>query len=112
MRKLFVVFSLAILISCEKDKLISDSDIPGWLKNKIPESEELIESNPNSIASITAWLQFKYDGEYYFEFDNPISSSTHEVYRSDGTMLSVSDNLFFEYSRSSSCLLGFFMSRS
>ena len=104
MKKLFVVFSFAVfLLACEKDNTFSESDIPDWLKSKISESEEIIESNPNSVASITAWLRFKYNGVYYYEFENPLSSAYREVYTSDGTPLISTDPIFFDYQFDKCC---------
>jgi len=86
MKKLLLISTFILfIISCEKDRFVPNSEIPDWLKDKITIYEESLKSDPKSLCGITAWLRFKYEGNYYFEYDNPILSSGRPTYKYDGS---------------------------
>lgn len=90
MKKIIALaFTLSvILISCGKDNLLLPQDeIPAWLKTRIAEDEAKIESDSMSGLDLGAWMRYKFEGEYYFEYYNPIMSSLPPVFAYDGTAL-------------------------
>jgi hypothetical protein len=78
MKKISLMLFISIMLfSCEKDDyLIPTKDVPVWLKTKISQDELSIQQNPNKSASWGAWLRYKWQNEYYFEYHNIVSSST------------------------------------
>ena len=73
------VFSFLILFlllsSCEKDYPIPSNEVPGWLKSSIENDEQAIKDFPKSWKNYGVWFRYNYDGVYYFEYGNPLSSS-------------------------------------
>lgn len=70
---LLLIFSL-IFFSCEKEYLISENEVPDWLKDHISQAEKSIKENPKGFHSYAAWIRFKWQEEYYFEYHNMASS--------------------------------------
>ena len=71
---LLITFSF-VFFSCEKDYLIPNKEVPKWLKEKIEQDEQIIKDSPQLMNSYGAWLRFKWQNEYYFEYHNVLSSS-------------------------------------
>jgi hypothetical protein len=71
---LMIAFSL-ILFSCEKDYLIPEKEVPEWLKTSISQDEKLIKDSPQTWKNYGAWIRYKFQNEYYFEYQNVLSSS-------------------------------------
>jgi len=103
MKKILILCLLSLaVISCEKDYyLIPADEVPKWLKTRIAEDEKKIETNPMSGLDVAAWIRYKYESEYLFEYRNGLSSSGPELYHFDGdkTMFSLGKYLDFESSR-------------
>jgi hypothetical protein len=81
MRNLIVIFILSIfLFSCKKNNdkgyLLPDNEIPGWLKTQITKDEQKIQDSPQYMTSYGAWLRYNWQNVYYFEYHNPVSSSS------------------------------------
>lgn len=71
------MFFLSLMFfSCEKDYLIPDREVPDWLKAKISQDEQIIKDSPQLMNSYGAWLRYTWQNEYYFEYHNPLSSSS------------------------------------
>jgi len=72
---LFVFF--LILSSCEKKEVfVPDNEIPAWLKDIVNGYELSLQQNPdNPVLYGTAWIRYKWNNEYYFEFRSLVSSS-------------------------------------
>ena len=65
---LFISF---MLISCEKDDyLIPNKEVPAWLKTKISQDEQIIKDSPQSDLNYGAWKRYKWQDDYYFEYQN------------------------------------------
>lgn len=79
----FILFSVS-MISCEKDLLLPDSEVPDWLKERIANDEAIIQSNPQSGLDAAAWIRYRYDGNYYFEYLNLLSSAFPAIYSYEG----------------------------
>jgi hypothetical protein len=89
MKRIFLVFLLGlIIISCEKEQFLQDTDIPLWLRDKIAHDEEIIRTNSQSGLDIAAWIRYEYDGNYYFEYLNLLSSAGPSTYDNDGNLVS------------------------
>ena len=83
-RVLLLLLPVMMLTSCEKQYLVPSGDVPAWLKDMILDAEKG-ESNPPMYASdFGAWVRYKYDGNYFFEWINPIMSSFPPVYNQAG----------------------------
>ena len=77
MKKLsLLILILFITISCEKDYLIPNKEVPNWLKTEINNEEQIIKDSPQLMNAYGAWIRFKWQQEYYFEYQNPLSSSS------------------------------------
>jgi hypothetical protein len=76
MKKLAFVFVLFFFLSsCEK-KFVPENEIPNWLKDIINGYELSLQQNPkNPVLNGTAWIRYKWNNEYYFEYRSLISSS-------------------------------------
>ena len=59
-------------------------EIPGWLKDKIAQDEKIIESDPKLMQSYGAWIRYAFEDDYYYEYDNPLSSVIRNLYSEDG----------------------------
>ena len=81
----FITITL-FLTSCEKwpNFLIPSSEVPRWLKERISDDEKTIKSDSLSGLRFTAWIRYEYDGDYFFEFRDPLSSSGPKVFDYDG----------------------------
>lgn len=87
---LLIVLPLVLLISCEKDYLVPAVEIPGWLKDRIAETEKEIRGDQLSGLEITAWVRYTYQGDYYYEFINPLSSYYPHLYDHKGELMTFS----------------------
>ena len=73
---LIISFSI-IFFSCEKTLHdVPDNEIPLWLKTRISQDEQIIRDNPKYMASWGAWIRYRWQKGYYFEYQNIMSSST------------------------------------
>ena len=52
-----------------------DPGIPTWLQARIQEDEATIALDSTLPPNYGAWLRYQFEGEYYVEYDNPLSSS-------------------------------------
>jgi hypothetical protein len=76
-KKLLLLFIFSsIFLSCEKDYLIPEREVPEWLKARINQDEQKIKDSPKSMCSYGAWLRYKWQNDYYFEYYNMLSSSS------------------------------------
>jgi hypothetical protein len=106
MKRIIVIFGFALLIlSCEKAKIESKPEIPNWLKDRIAQDEETLKSNPKSALNVSAWLRYAYDGNYYYEFVNLLSSMGPQIYMQDGTTFIYTDKKFSKYQSGKCCKL-------
>jgi hypothetical protein len=84
---LLLLLPVMMLTACEKQHLVPSGDVPVWLKEMILEAEEG-ESNPPMYGSdFGAWVRYRYDGNYFFEWINPIMASFPPVYNHDGDLI-------------------------
>jgi hypothetical protein len=73
------------LISCEKgDYLIPANELPDWLKADIRKQEQIIKDSPQLMNSYGAWLRYKWQNDYYFEYHNDLSSASPKATSYDG----------------------------
>jgi len=92
MKKLLFLFSFTlILISCEKwpDFLIPSSEVPRWLKERIAHDEKILNSTPQSGLEFSAWIRYKWNDEYFFEYRNGLSSAGPEKYTYTGDKMTL-----------------------
>jgi hypothetical protein len=64
-----------IFFSCEKT--VPDNEIPDWLKTKISQDEQIIAVSPKASSAWGAWIRYKWEKDYYFEYTNIVSSSLY-----------------------------------
>jgi|PlaIllAssembly_1097288.scaffolds.fasta_scaffold817160_1 hypothetical protein len=100
-----VMILLFCLCACTKDPfLIPTSQIPKWLQDRITQDEKVLKTDPDSGPSITAWIRYKYNDSFYFEFHNMMWSSGPWYYDSNGNQLIYNDDpTFFQDYNSEKC---------
>ena len=81
---LSVILTFFLFTDCNKNKLVPEDEVPQWLKEKIAEDEAVIDSASNPMQFCGAWIRYKFDKDYYFEYNNPLSSVMLEVYNYEG----------------------------
>ena len=76
MKKFLLLLILSLtFFSCEKEYLIPENEVPEWLKAEIKQDEKIIKESPKLMNAHGAWLRYKWQEEYYFEYHNMLSSS-------------------------------------
>ena len=106
MKRIIFLFTFVLLIiSCENAKIEPNPEIPNWLKDRIAQDEETLKSNPKSALNVSAWIRYIYDGIYYFEFVNLLSSMGPHIYMQDGTTFLYTDKNFSKYQSEKCCKL-------
>ena len=106
MKKILYFITIALMItSCEKwpDFLIPSSEVPKWLKERISNDEEIIKSNPQSGLDVAAWIRYKYDEKYFFEYRNGLSSSGPKVYNYDGDQVTFDQESYLIFETEKCC---------
>jgi hypothetical protein len=83
-RVILLLLPVIMLTSCEKQNLLPSGDIPPWLKEMIREAEAGESSPPMFASDMGAWVRYRYEGNYFFEWLNPIMSSLPPVYTREG----------------------------
>jgi hypothetical protein len=77
MKKLALLFTFSFfLISCEKDYLVPKKEVPEWLQTRISQAEKSIKENPKGLTAYAAWIRYKWQNVYYFEYHAAASSSS------------------------------------
>ena len=73
---LMLLFSIAFL-SCEKTLPdVPKDEIPDWLQTRINHDEQIITQTPKYVLAWGAWVRYKWQSEYYFEYHNPLWATT------------------------------------
>ena len=100
-----LLFYILFLTSCEKglDFLIPSSEVPVWLKVRIAIDEKIIESDPQSGLEISAWIRYKFDGEYFFEYRNGFSSLGPEKFSYNGVKIMLNQEPYLNFERDKCC---------
>ena len=104
MKKTF--FLLAIILtclSCKKDYLIPNNEVPSWLKDKISQDEATIKSDPKLMPNYGAWLKYEFQGDTYFEYDNPLSSLSRSPYSEAGERINTTIAPYTNYWNDKCC---------
>lgn len=90
MKKLVLFLFISIMfVSCEKDYLISNKDIPDWLKADIKHQEQVIKESSQLMNAYGGWLRYDWQNEYYFEYHNSLSSSSPRAISVGGDTLHI-----------------------
>jgi hypothetical protein len=97
MRKLIWIFIFSLLLfSCKKDNekgyLLPASEIPEWLKTQIQKDEQKIQDSPKYMTSYGSWIRYTWKNIYYFEYHNPVSSSSPIPITFDGDTIHIFAN--------------------
>lgn len=104
LKQSFFLFLLVFTISsCEKDYLIPKGEVPDWLKERIAQDEKEIELNPQSGLDIAAWIRYKYQSNYYFEYHNLLMSSMPPVYDYDGDIVIFNQDSYQKFHNDKCC---------
>lgn len=101
-----ILFLLSVIVfasSCEKNQIVPDDEVPGWLKTRIARDELTIASNPQSGLDIAAWIRYKYQKEYFFEYHNMLSSSFPNVYNYAGESVNYLIDPYTDYPDKKCC---------
>jgi len=94
MRKLVLLFTFSLIFfSCEKDYLIP-----------IKQEEQIIKESPHLMNAYGAWLRYKWQNEYYFEYHNFLSSSSSIPVKANGDSLNIhTDDINTDYCKEKCC---------
>ena len=104
MKNTLLFFTVTFLcFSCEKDYLIPSNEVPEWLKEKISQDEAIIKSDPKLMPNYGAWLRYEFQGEKYYEYDNPLSSLSRNPYSQDGVRVNTTIAPFTDYWNDKCC---------
>ena len=107
MKPIYLISALIFLFlfsNCNKNRFVPQDEIPQWLKDRIIKDEAVIDSAPELSANSCAWIRYKFKKDYYFEYDNPLSSVMLEVYDYDGNELDYYNNeLLKAYDKDKCC---------
>ena len=106
MKSLFcltLILSIFLFTDCNKNKFIPDDEIPQWLKERIAEEEAIIDSSEHSESFISVWIRYEFRDQYYFEYDNPLSSVMFEIYNFDGEGFNSSDEEYIKTYHDGKC---------
>lgn len=101
-RILLLLLPVLMLASCERQYLVPSDEVPAWLKEIIREAEAG-DSSSIYASDIGAWIRYKYEGNYYYEWLNPIMSSFPPVYDHGGSLLSLDQDAFIKYQDGKCC---------
>ena len=75
MKKLVLICaSIIVLLSCQKELLVPKSELPQWLIEKIEADEAVINENSKIWLAAGKWTRTEWQSEYYYEYDNILSS--------------------------------------
>lgn len=85
----FLFLMALLLVSCDKEYLVPERELPQWLKDNIEMLEQNIADNPKSMAKISAWMRTEWKHEYYYEYYNPLLSSMPRPISHSGDTLDV-----------------------
>ncbi len=102
-RVLLLLLPVLLPASCERQYLVPSDEVPAWLKEMISEAEAGESTPPMYTTDFGAWIRYRYDGDYYFEWLNPVMSSFPPVYDYDGTLLSLDQDAFIKYQNGKCC---------
>ncbi len=92
MKKLALILCCCfILVSCEKQYLIPERKLPGWLKESIEADIKEIENDAGSWKSLGSWNRTEWNNEYYYEYHNMLSSRMYAPISHNN------DTLHFQY---------------
>ncbi len=102
-RVLLLLLPLMLLTACEKQYLVPSGDVPGWLKEIIREAEAGEGTSSIYASDMGAWIRYKYDGNYYYEWVNPVMSSFPPVYDHDGRLFTMDQDEYAMYQNGKCC---------
>ncbi|MGD1890978.1 MAG: hypothetical protein ACFB15_10345 [Cyclobacteriaceae bacterium] len=97
---LILAFEIVFLffVACQSDEPADvNPELPAWLEERIQEDESIINSDSTLLPNYGAWIRHQYQGSYYFEYDNPLSSVFLEVYTLEGKLTGWSHAEFTAY---------------
>ena len=100
---LSVILFLFIFSNCNKNEYINDDEIPQWLKERIAEEEFIIEVSQNPMLFLTAWKRYKYKRDYYFEYDDKLSSLAFQVFDYEGKTVDLNSEQYSTYNEDKCC---------
>jgi len=108
MKKLLILLILSLfIVSCEKEKLndtfVPASEIPGWLKEKITTEQIAALSGQYSSLEVSAWIRYKFEGNYFFEYNNLLSSTFPPIYNFDGLIITTEQEPYLDYHSKKCC---------
>ena len=99
------IFLSFLFISCEKEYLIPDNEVPDWLKANIKHEEVIIKDSPQLMNAYGAWLRYNWQNEFYFEYHNVLSSSSPRAISVKGDTLNIwANDITSDYYKEKCCM--------
>ena len=104
MKKTLLLFTIALtFFSCGKDNSAAKNDFPEWLNVKIAQDEATIKTEPKLMQNYGAWYSYEFNGETYYEYDNPLSSESRNPYSKEGVRVDITESPFTNYENQKCC---------
>ncbi len=90
--------------SCEKRQFVSEDEIPQWLKEAIEVAEtEIEESDPKMMVNHGAWIRYEFEKDYYFQYENMLSSVMYQIYNFEGVGIDSLNILYNTFNEERCC---------
>lgn len=102
-RVILLLLPVIMLVACEKQNLVPSGEVPPWLRDMIREAEAGISSPPMFATDMGAWVRYRYEGNDYYEWRNPIMSSFPPVYNRAGFKLT-EQSVYIPYQNGKCCM--------
>jgi hypothetical protein len=104
MKKTIFLFAIILsCLSCEKDYLVSNKEVPKWLRDKISQDEATIKTDSKLMPNWGAWIRYEFKGNKYYEYDNPLSSSSRNPYSESGERINTFADPYKDYWNDKCC---------
>lgn len=104
--KLAAIALLFLAIACnseEDNNLLPNAEIPEWLEQKISADKSIINTDPMRMQNYGAWVRYEFNKEYYYEYDNPLSSVAGIFYSEEGNLINATMPSYKDYPDDKCC---------
>ena len=101
----FFLLLLVLTIACQNDDDAAPTSVvvPAWLQAQIDEDEAVIASDSSRLENYGAWIRYSFKNEFYYEYDNPLSSSFGSPFSEEGDVANLSNPFFTNYQNERCC---------
>ncbi|MGB3849913.1 MAG: hypothetical protein WA958_08085 [Tunicatimonas sp.] len=102
---LSLLLPLTLIVACQSDDEAtpSGSSVPNWLQDRVNESKAIVAADSTVIENYGAWVEVRFNGLFYYEYDNPLSSSSLRSYDQEGNEVNLASIAFTNYLNERCC---------